>query len=72
MQPNEIKALLQTQKEYFQSGVTFSAAFRKQALKKLYDCIRRREADILSALHADLGKSGFEGYMCEVGMANFV
>ena len=69
MQPNEIKALLQTQKEYFQSGVTFSAAFRKQALKKLYDCIRRREADILSALHADLGKSGFEGYMCEVGMA---
>lgn len=69
MQPNEIQALLQTQKEYFQSGETFPAAFRKQALKKLYACIRRRETEILSALHADLGKSGFEGYMCEVGMA---
>lgn len=69
MQPNEIQALLQAQRKYFQSGETFPVAFRKQALKKLYDCIRRREGDILSALRTDLGKSGFEGYMCEVGMA---
>ena len=69
MQPNEIQALLQAQREYFQSGETFPVAFRINALKKLYACIRRREGEILSALHADLGKSSFEGYMCEVGMA---
>ncbi len=37
-------------------------------MKRLRECIIRREKDIVSALNADLGKSDFESYMCEIGM----
>lgn len=69
MQKLEIQALLQAQKDFFNSGATLSLDFRKKSLEKLYHCIRRRETEILDALSKDLGKSAFEGYMCEVGMA---
>ena len=42
--------------------------FRIQALKKLKDCIIRHENEISAALKNDLGKSAFEGYMCEIGI----
>ncbi len=69
MTANEIHQILEKQKAFFQSGATYSVAFRKKALTTLYDCICRREGEIFAALKADLGKSPFEGYMCEVGMA---
>ncbi len=69
MTPNEIHCILEKQKVFFQSGKTFPVAFRKACLQKLYAYIRAHEEEILSALKADLGKSAFEGYMCEVGMA---
>ena len=65
----EITELVSTQRNYFKTGETLSVAYRIAALKKLKDTISNHENEILAALKADLGKSGFEGYMCEVGLA---
>lgn len=69
MQPDEIKTLLQSQRAYYFSGATLPVAARIAALKNLQTRIKAREGEILAALKQDLGKSSFEGYMCEVGMA---
>ena len=69
MQPTQIEALLAMQRDFFESGETLSVKFRLQALKKLQNAIKANEKEILAALTADLGKSGYEGYMCEVGLA---
>ncbi len=63
-----IDQVFDKQKTFFQSGETFPVPFRVAALKKLRACIMRREADVVAALRADLGKSDLESYMCEVGM----
>ena len=59
---------MERQRSWFQNGHTLPVEFRLQALRRLKGAIERREADIAAALEADLGKSGFEGYMCEIGM----
>lgn len=64
----DIRELVQQQKVYFNSGATRNVGQRKQLLKKLYDKIVQREAEINEALRQDLGKSSAESYMCEVGM----
>ncbi len=64
----KIDYLFDKQREFFQSGKTFSVQFRIDALKRLKECIVRRESDIINALKSDLGKSEFESYMCEIGM----
>ena len=69
MEPSRIEALLTAQRDFFESGETLRVKFRLQALKRLQIAIKTKEKDILAALRADLGKSEFEGYMCEVGMA---
>ena len=69
MNAQELQQLLASQREYFRSGATLPVEFRVEMLKKLYDAIRVREEDIAKALQADLGKCGFESYMCETGMA---
>lgn len=38
-------------------------------LKKLYDAIKNHQPEINAALKADLGKSDFEGFMCECGLS---
>ena len=63
-----IEERIQTQRAYFQSGVTFSVSFRISMLKKLREAIDRHEKEICEALSADLGKSDFESFMCEIGM----
>ena len=69
MNAQEIRRLLDRQREYFRSGATLPVEFRVEMLKKLYAAVKEREADIARALQADLGKCGFESYMCETGMA---
>ncbi len=66
---NELDQILERQREYFYSGATLPVAFRVAALKKLYAAIQSREEEIKGALYEDLGKSAFESYMCEIGMA---
>ena len=69
MTGQEIQALLESQRAFYRSGATLSVSFRREQLKKLYGAIKKYEADINDALKSDLGKSNFEGFMCEIGMA---
>lgn len=64
----KINELVETQREYFNSGATLPISFRKAALKKLKASIIAHESDINKALQEDLGKSTMETYMCETGM----
>jgi len=65
----DIDKLLLAQKAFFQSGATLDINFRIRQLKKLYDAVKSRQQQINDALTADLGKSNFEGFMCESGLA---
>ena len=60
--------LLEKQRRFYQSGATIPVDFRIQQLKKLYAAVKKYENDIQKALFTDLGKSGFEGFMCEIGL----
>lgn len=64
----KIEEILEKQRAYFQSGATLDVGFRIQMLKKLRSAVETYEKDIAAALKADLGKSDFEGFMCETGM----
>ena len=68
MTEKEIKALLSRQRAFFLSGAALDVSFRIEALRKLQNAIKSREEEINNALKADLGKSAFEGYMCETGL----
>ena len=63
-----IEEILQKQRIYFQSGATLSVSSRISMLKKLLATVNAHEKEIGDALAADLGKSDFEGFMCETGM----
>ena len=68
MLSSEIAALTATQRTYFKSGATRPLAARRAALTSLYRAIKENEQAIAAALSADLGKSHFEGFMCEIGL----
>lgn len=63
-----IKEVLEKQRKFFDSGETLPVEFRLKMLKRLYAAIKKYEVEIEDALTQDLGKSDFEGFMCEVGM----
>ena len=68
MQQKEIDELLELQRAFFKSGQTLPVAFRVHMLRKLRDAVKQSEQEINEALKQDLGKSNFEGFMCEVGL----
>lgn len=63
-----MKALYNSQLQYFRSGVTRDVRFRRRMLLKLRKAIEAYESKIAEALKADLGKSATESYMSEIGM----
>ncbi len=65
----DITDIVQRQRQFFATGVTLHVDYRIRQLTKLRDAIQKREKDIAAALQQDLGKSAFEGYLCETGMA---
>ena len=69
MNPAEIDRILESQRRFFASGKTLDVNFRKNMLKKLYDAVKAHDDEIADALKSDLGKSRFEGFMCETGLA---
>ncbi len=69
MKPAEIDNILLSQRKFFESGQTLSVSFRIEMLRKLRETVRKYEAEICEALKSDLGKSSFEGFMCEAGLA---
>ena len=68
MTSEQIKSLLEKQRAYYKSGVTVPVEFRIEQLKKLYATVKKYETEVNDALKADLGKSHYEGFMCESGL----
>lgn len=68
MTAQEIQELLARQRAFFQSGRTLALDFRLAQLAKLYQAVQKYESEINAALLHDLGKSFFEGFMCESGL----
>ena len=64
----DFSRLVAAQKAYFATGATRPVAARKQALQKLLTAIEENEGALAAALEADLGKSFFESYMCEIAL----
>ncbi|MCM1307374.1 MAG: aldehyde dehydrogenase [Butyrivibrio sp.] len=69
MNENDIKALIDKQKKFFAAGRTLDISYRLRALKRLKDAINSSLDEIHAAIRKDLGKSAFESYMCETGLA---
>jgi len=63
-----INQILDNQRKFFQNGATLPVSFRIEMLKKLRSTIYKYETEISQALKADLGKSDYEGFMCEIGL----
>ena len=64
----KIDEILESQRGYFRSGATLSVSFRIEMLKKLRNAVEKYENEIGEALRKDLGKSDYEGFMCETGL----
>ena len=69
MTEQQIDLLLEKQRAYFASGATLHIDKRIDALRRLYGVIKKYQNEIAEALHADLGKSEYEAYMCEIGLS---
>ncbi len=68
MNQQEIQHLLEKQRTFYKSGATIPVAFRIEQLKKLYAAVKKYEPELNGALQSDLGKSPYEGFMCEIGL----
>ena len=65
---NDIRNVLQSQKDFFATGATLPVSWRIEQLKKLYSSIKKYEEEIYEALSADLLKNPFESYATEIGI----
>ena len=68
MTEQEIRCIIDGQRNFFLTGNTLDIDFRIQSLQKLKSYILKYEAEIHAAIQKDLGKSEFESYMCETGL----
>ena len=68
MTKEQIVRLLEGQRAFYRSGATVPVEFRIAQLKKLYATVQKYTTEINDALKADLGKSHYEGFMCESGL----
>ena len=64
----QIGSVLAKQREFFQTGKTREVPFRLEMLARLRSAMEKYEEPLADALQADLGKSRFEGFMCEYGL----
>jgi aldehyde dehydrogenase (NAD+) len=60
-------AVVERQRNFFQSGATRPLEFRRQQLRRLHDAIITHESALMGALHSDLRKSAAEAYVSEIG-----
>ena len=68
MTNQEIESLLNKQRSFYKTGATIPVEFRIAQLKKLYEAVKKYEEQVNEALKEDLGKSHYEGFMCETGL----
>ena len=55
----DVESMIAAQHQFYFTGKTRTAEFRKEMLMKLRDAIVKHEDSIIEALHKDLGKSAF-------------
>ena len=68
MTSEQISDLLEKQRDFYKSGATIPVGFRIEQLKKLYKTVKKYQNEVNAALKTDLGKSHYEGFMCESGL----
>ena len=64
----DIKELVKTQREFYQTQYTKDINHRIQTLKALRTWILEHQNRIIEALKKDLNKDAAESYMCEIGL----
>lgn len=64
----ELSVRLENMREFFNDGWTLDVAYRKEALMRLKNVIKKYEYDVMDALYEDLGKSDTESYATEIGL----
>ena len=63
----EISAVVAAQRAFFRSGETLPVPWRLAQLKKLKQAVLDRQAQLCGALEEDLGRSGTEAFLCDIG-----
>ena len=66
----EMKSIIDAQRDYFASNVTLDRKFRKEQLKKLQQALLKWEKPLCDALWADLHKSAQEAIMTELSIVS--
>lgn len=64
----DLQQHIDSMRTFFNSGATLDVKFRLQQLSRLKAWLKLHENAVLDALQQDLGKTPFEGYMCELGL----
>ncbi|MCC6231837.1 MAG: aldehyde dehydrogenase family protein [Verrucomicrobiales bacterium] len=64
----DFPATLARQRAFFRSGATHPQEFRSAQLHRLRRALETHEADLLTALYADLHKPAHEAYSAELGL----
>ena len=64
---DKIHETVEKQRVFFRTGKTLDVSYRKSVLKTFRSTIIKHETELQDALSADLGRTAFEGYMCDVG-----
>ena len=67
---NEIKGIINAQREYFASNITLDYGFRKEQLKRLQAALVKWEKPLLDALWSDLHKSAEEAILTELSIVS--
>ena len=63
----EVHILAQKQRAFFRSGVTLDVRWRKEQLRRLKRAVIERRSELEAALAEDLGRSGDEAFLCDIG-----
>ncbi len=66
----ELKSIIDAQRDYFASNVTLDRKFRKEQLKNLQQALLKWEKPLCDALWADLHKSAEEAIMTELSIVS--
>mgnify|MGYP006392232327 CR=1 FL=1 len=66
----EMKSIIDAQRDYFASNVTLDRKFRKEQLKKLQQALLKWEKPLCDALWTDLHKSEEEAVMTELSIVS--
>jgi len=63
---NEIKQIVDDQRSFFQTNATLDVQWRIEQLRRLRRAVVAHRTDFEVALRADLGRTPFEGTLCDV------